>query len=311
LIKVSVIVSSYSAQRYEQVIECIGSLKKQTLLPYEIILVLDPDEELRDFYVSRIPSDIRVLVSDAKGLSNTRNSGIMAASGEYIAFIDDDAFADLHWLENLVRNYSSPAVLGVGGLIKPVWQNGRPIWFPEELDWVIGCSYRGLPLERSCVRNPIGCNMSFRKDAFEKAGYFRSDRGRVGTKLMGGEETEFSVRVLRAVPGSRIVYDPSALVYHRVTGKRASLRYLLNRLFHEGVSKELMQRTEISNTLSIERQYLTYLVWTSIPSRLARPWKLKNTAQLFTLLLSILVVLGGYLYSYIQKGLTVNLERAR
>jgi len=36
-----------------------------------------------------------------------------------------------------------------------------PIWFPEELDWIVGCSYEGLPKRRTYVRNPIGCNMSF------------------------------------------------------------------------------------------------------------------------------------------------------
>jgi len=266
------------------------------LPPYEIILVLDPDEKLTEFYASRIPSYVKIVIAEKYGLSHARNAGVKEARGDIVAFIDDDAVADEEWLRNLVKNYDDPNVLGVGGLIKPVWENRRPIWFPEELDWVVGCSYKGLPEEKSEIRNPIGCNMSFRKEVFEKVGYFKSSLGRLGGRLIGSEEAEFSVNLIKSIPGSKIIYDPSAIVYHKVTKSRASLRYLIKRSFYEGVSKRLMKRIESNSTdiLLVERQYVSYLLTVFVPSKLKRIYKLDSVCQLLTLALSVYMVLMGY-----------------
>ena len=294
--KVSVIISTYSLERFNDVLDCINSLSRQTLLPYEVILVLDPVEELREFYVSRVPSHVKIVISEEKGLSNARNAGVRRAFGNVVAFIDDDAVADKDWLRILVKNYDDLDVLGVGGLVMPVWENGRPIWFPEELDWVVGCSYKGLPEHKSCVRNPIGCNMAFRKDVFEKVGYFKSDIGRQGKKLLGSEEAEFSTRMIGIIPNAKIIYDPSAIVHHNVPKSRAGFRYFMRRSFYEGVSKRLMEKVESNPTdvLSVEKQYIKYLLKVSIPLRLKRIHILNNVLQLFTLLTSASLVLMGY-----------------
>ncbi len=293
---ISVVVSTYSKERFHNVIECLNSLNKQTYSPYEIILVLDPDDELIKFYASRISRKVKIVTSEEKGLSNARNAGIKSASGEIIAFIDDDAVADKNWLNNLVQNYSNLNFFGTGGRIQPVWENGRPAWFPEELDWIVGCTYKGLPEHKSCVRNPIGCNMSFRKCAFDKVGYFKSNIGRFGKKLIGSEEAEFSMRLLIKIPGSKIIYDPSAIVYHRVPTWRISLHYSMQRAFYEGVSKKFMKNIlySSSNTLFVEKKYLTYLLNVSIPSRLMRIHKIKNLVQAFILIASASIVLVGY-----------------
>ncbi len=268
------------------------------MLPDEVLLVLDPDTELQEYYASRIPTHVKIVISKEKGLSHARNAGIRKSLGDVIAFIDDDARADKDWLRNLVKNYNDPVVLGVGGLIKPVWENGRPRWFPEELDWVVGCSYKGLPEHKSCVRNPIGCNMSFRKMIFEKIGYFKSNIGRQGKKLIGSEEAELSARLLGKIPNTKIIHDPSAIVYHKVPKSRARFTYFMRRSYYEGVSKRLMKKMLDSNpsdVLSVEKTYANYLLKVSIPLRLKQIYKLTNVFQLFTLLLSMTLVLIGYL----------------
>jgi len=295
LARVSVVVSTYTPERLQSVLDCIHSLRMQTLLPYEIILVLDPDKDLVEFYRSKVTSDVKIVVSDEKGLSNARNSGIKSAGGEIIAFIDDDAEADRKWLERLLVHYSDSDVIGVGGSAKALWSKKRPIWFPEELDWIVGCSYKGLPEEVSVVRNPIGCNMSFRKVVFSEVGIFNSVIGRVGKKLLGSEETEFSIRALSRMSGSKIVYDPSAIVYHKVDSIRQNLRYVIIRSFYEGVSKALVScAQESSSDLSTESHYLKYLLKVAFPSRLKRLYKLESLAQIITLLLSTFLVFLGY-----------------
>jgi glycosyltransferase involved in cell wall biosynthesis len=291
-----VVVCTYSEERLDYVLGCIESLKKQTLSPKEIILVLDPNEILIAFYKLHIPDDVKIVVSEGYGLSYARNAGVKNAEGEIIAFIDDDAIADKDWLKNLVKNYEDACVLGCGGLVKPLWQNGRPRWFPEELDWIVGCSYKGLPERKTYVRNPIGCNMSFRKEIFEKVGYFKAGIGRLGKNAMAGEEAELSLRILEKIPGSRIVYDPQVVVCHNVSKSRGNVWYLLKRSFYEGLSKALVvnSKSNPSKALSTEDRYLRYLLKVAIPSKLRRIHKFESTCHLIILLISICSVLIGY-----------------
>lgn len=272
--------------------------------PDEIILVLDPNPDLAKFYESKFHNDVKIVISDHYGLSNARNAGVKSAEGEIVVFIDSDAIPGKSWLENLVKNYEDPNVVGVGGLVKPFWEAGSPSWFPEELNWVVGCSYKGLPEHKACVRNPIGCNMSFRKDVFEKIGYFRSDIGRFGKKLLAGEEPELSMRILEKIPNSKIIYDPSAVVYHRVNKNRLSLKYLWIRSFYEGVSKALIVNSNLNSsmTLSTENQYLRYLFKVAIPLRLKRTYKFEILCQLFALLFSVFAVSLGFFSTKFVRG---------
>jgi cellulose synthase/poly-beta-1,6-N-acetylglucosamine synthase-like glycosyltransferase len=228
---------------------------------------------------------------------------VKSARGDFVAFIDDDAFADMDWLRNLLRNYKDPEVVGVGGLVKPLWEGNRPIWFPEELNWIFGCSYKGMPKEKTLVRNIIGCNMSFKKEIFDKVGLFRSDVGRFGKMLLGSEETEFCIRIFEKNSNLKIVYDPAAVVYHRINSDKTNLRYLLKRSFGEGLSKALIVNSNrnLNQVLDTERQYLKYLIGTAIPSRLKAFYKPKNICQLTLILLSSCIVAGGFIIGNVLR----------
>jgi len=312
--EVSVVVSTYSKARLSYLLDCIESLRKQSFKPVEVILVLDPVPDLVEFYKSRLSDDVKIVVSENCGLSNARNAGVKSARGEIIAFIDDDAVADERWLKNLVKNYDDSWAVGVGGLIKPIWENNRAAWFPEELDWIVGCSYKGLPESKSYVRNPIGCNMSFRKDVFEKVGYFRTDIGRLGKKPVAGEEAEFSIRIMQKIQGSKIVYDPCVVVYHKVPKIRARLKYVVKRSFYEGFSKALITHFKSNplHALSTEDHYLKYLLKVAIPSRLKRIHKFESISHLIILLISICSVSAGYIIGLLSKrGLNRGLSTGR
>jgi hypothetical protein len=140
-------------------------------------------------------------------------------------------------LDRLTAPYHDERVVGTGGSAAATWDDGRPAWFPREFDWVVGCSYAGLPTRPTLIRNPIGCTMSFRRAAILAAGGFRADVGRVGRRPSGGEETELSIRIVRLRPEARIVYVPAAAVRHRVPAARATWHYFRSRCYEEGRSK--------------------------------------------------------------------------
>jgi hypothetical protein len=147
-------------------------------------------------------------------------------------------------------------VYGVGGAIEPWWATGRPGWFPGEFDWVVGCTYRGMPPAAAPVRNLIGCNMSFRREIFDHIGGFRHGIGRIGAHPVGCEETELCIRVHQHWPQATLVYQPAARVFHRIPSSRARWRYFHSRCYYEGRSKAIVAALAGSRDgLSSERTY--------------------------------------------------------
>ena len=129
----------------------------------------------------------------------------------------------------------------------PLWADGVPAWFPPEFGWVVGCSYTGQPERTAPVRNPIGANMSFRREPVLAVGGFRVEVGRVGADALGGEETELSIRLGQHYPGTRILHEPAAVVHHHVPADRGRWAYYRRRCWAEGVSKaQVRQRARPS-----------------------------------------------------------------
>lgn len=126
--KISVIIPTYKPQGYLR--ECLISLDKQTLSHhlFEVILVLNG---CKDPYYSEIVSlqkqlqdlHIQIFYTDETGVSNARNIGLDAATGEYITFIDDDDYVSESYLEDLLIA-SSESVVGIA----------RPVAFTENVN---------------------------------------------------------------------------------------------------------------------------------------------------------------------------------
>ena len=256
VLTVSVVVCAFAARRWRDLVAAVGSLAVQSRAPDEIVVVIDHNSALERRAAAELPA-ARVLASaHAPGLSGARNSGVEAASGDVIAFMDDDAIADRDWLRTLLAHYRDPQVIAVGGAVVPRWEGGRPRGYPEEFDWVVGCTYRGMPTERTAVRNLIGANMSFRRAVFRTVGGFSDGIGRVGTLAAGCEETELCIRAGAAFPTCVILYEPAARVSHRVPAARASWRYFGERCYREGRSKaQITKLAGIGSGLASERAH--------------------------------------------------------
>jgi GT2 family glycosyltransferase len=261
----SVIVCTFSMQRLEQTIACVASVLGQRPPPAEVIVVVDHNEDLTTMLSARLDGQVVIVANPAEpGLASARNAGVALSSGDPIVFIDDDALAQQHWLARLLGAFDDPSVLGVGGHAIPAWEHRRPAWFPDEFLWVVGCSYRGLA-ECGPVRNPLGCNMAFRAEVFACVGLFDPRMGRLGSRPLGCEETEFCIRLAGSVPRARLVLVSGANVHHHVPHDRARARYLLRRCYYEGISKALVRSLGDPRSLNAERTYVRRI----IPSGLA------------------------------------------
>jgi glucosyl-dolichyl phosphate glucuronosyltransferase len=253
---IAVVICSYSERRWNDLLAAVESVHHQQLAARRIVIVVDNHPALYERVRGELPGVTAVLKRGEQGLSSARNAGVEATAEDVVAFLDDDAVASAAWLARLAERYGDPDVLGVGGAVEPVFSAGRPAWFPPEFDWVVGCGYRGLPREPSPVRNFIGANMSFRRDVFDAVGGFAGEVGRVGTRPTGCEETELCIRVRKRLPHGRLLYEPSALVHHRVPQPRAHWPYFWRRCWAEGLSKAVVARAHGSpRALSTERAY--------------------------------------------------------
>jgi GT2 family glycosyltransferase len=255
---ISVVIATYSDERWNELLAAVESVRKQSFPALEIIVVVDRNPSLLE-RVRRLPGVTAVENVETPGLGGARNSGLAVATGSVVAFLDDDAIACEVWLEHFRRQYEDATVLGVGGSIEPLWADRRPRWFPEEFGWVVGCTYRGMPHSVSPVRNLIGCNMSYRRDVLLELGGFRLG--------YGCDETDFCIRVRRRRPHGRLVYVPAATVRHLVTPDRSRWRHFRQRCYFEGGSKAVVSwLVGTGDGLASERRY----TFRTLPSGVAR-----------------------------------------
>jgi GT2 family glycosyltransferase len=267
----SVAICAYTMVRWENLVNAVASILRQLGPADDCLVVIDHNEELRSRAEAEFGAhaSVRVVASSGpRGLSGARNTAIALTRGDILAFLDDDAVAGDLWLDRMRAALADPEVFAGGSAALPHWpESGRPTWFPPEFDWVVGCSYVGLPDVRTDVRNVIGAAMAFRREAFELAGVFSTVVGRIGAAPTGCEETELCIRLRRARPTARVTYLPDIAVTHHVTPERLSLRYFFRRCMGEGMSKARVSRlVGAGDGLASERTY----VWSTLPRGVRR-----------------------------------------
>jgi glycosyltransferase involved in cell wall biosynthesis len=305
-VPVSVIICAYTEERLKDIHEAVESVLIQTVKAHEVILAVDNNEELSRRLRSELPSRVSVVLNNrTPGLSETRNVGIRSSTGQIVAFIDDDAIAEATWLSDLVAGFDDPRVMAVGGQALPLWPRGKPpFWFPEEFDFVIGCTgHKKLMVrEGGEVRNVTGSNMAFRRAVFEKAGMWettlgRCDLGRKRFNPSGGEEAELCLRIVNSLPGSVILFRPESVVKHKVVSRRATLRYVLDFCFREGHTRATVKKVVAQydrNPLRAESIFLRRLILGSVPQRLLRFYKVSNLAQVAVIGANLSAMAAGY-----------------
>jgi hypothetical protein len=260
-LQVSVVVCAHTELRWQQTYAAMESVLGQRPAPAQVLLVVDHNAELAA-RARRELTGVAVLESDdVPGLSGARNAGLRAATQPITAFLDDDAEARPGWLASLVEPYSQSNVVATGGSVRPWWPGRRPAWLPPAFDWVVGCSYLGLPDSVGPVRNPIGANMSLRTRLALEVGGFDVSVGRVGSRPRGCEETELAIRLTARQPGSAVLYVPAAVVDHHVGKERLRFAYFLRRCWHEGLSKAtVVQLAGSAAGLERERRHVAVVI---------------------------------------------------
>jgi glucosyl-dolichyl phosphate glucuronosyltransferase len=241
---VSVVVCSHDRLHYVQA--CMDSLAHQTVGPegFEIVLVDSGSPAPVAAEMKRIADETpnaRLVRLDAAGVSLARNEGARVATGDYVAYIDDDAMAMPDWVEQiqhvLAEHGCRPAVLG--GKVLPVWESPLPDWWPASLRGVLSIiEHDGAGEYRTdavpAKLEPYGVNMILRRDAMLQVGGFVEALGRMGLVLQSDEEVQLAWKLQDA--GYPAIYDSRVVVRHSIQARRFTAEWLLARLYWQGAS---------------------------------------------------------------------------
>jgi glycosyltransferase involved in cell wall biosynthesis len=236
---VSVVLATYNrAASLQTTLETFRGLVCPPDLAWEL-LVVDNNcgdgtrEVIQEFSrTARFP--VRYILEKRQGKSFALNSGVAEAKGEIIAFTDDDVLLHPDWLTNLTRALEGSEYAAVAGRIVPSWNHPKPEWL--EMDGQQAVVNLELGDEVTEIRlPPLGANSAFRKQVFGKYGLFRLDLGPNESRhTITCEDWEFGERVMRG--GEKVVYCPTAIVYHPVDPKRTTKKYFLDWYYYNGVS---------------------------------------------------------------------------
>jgi glucosyl-dolichyl phosphate glucuronosyltransferase len=299
----TVVICTHSSDRWDDLLLGLSALETQTVLPDRVLVVVDRNPDLMARLARERPETEVVANTESGGVSGARNTGIARAGGDVVVFLDDDARPDPTWLELMLAPFADPRVQIVGGRAEPVWPRDRPDHVVPELDWLVGCTHRGVPTQRSVVRNPIGASMALRRDLVDQVGGFHDGVSRSGSLPLGCDDTEFAIRVVRARPDSLVVYEPAAVVHHRVGAERTTWSYLRRRSRAEGLSKATVAALAGQHAAtSVERVYVRRVLPAAVVRELGRG--LRGDRAGWSGVAGVVVSLALTTYGYVTGSLT-------
>lgn len=220
----SVVVCSYDGAR--TIRACLEGLGRLEYPDYEVIVVDDGSRDGTARIAAEFP-DVRLIRTENRGLSSARNTGLAAATGSLVAYIDDDAWPDPHWLQYLAAGFEESDHAGIGG----------PNVAPPGDGWIAECvaNAPGGPthvlLSDRIAEHIPGCNMAFRKACLDDIGGF-DPQFRVA-----GDDVDLCWRLQER--GWTLGFSPAAMVWHR---RRNSVRTYLAQQRGYGRAERSLER---------------------------------------------------------------------
>jgi len=287
--------------RYDPFSETVESVLTQTHDDVEVVIVVDGN----DVVFNRVQEDFggrdEVIFhcnDENQGISYSRTKGAEIASGEIVAFIDDDATAEPDWIEQLLAVYEETDAIAVGGDVVPDWQTKKPDFFPAEFYWLVGCVEPGFAEDGEEVRNTYGSNISYRREQFLEVGGYDPNTGRKGDKHLQAHEAPVGIR-LRDEFGRGMIFTEDAVVHHKLFDYRGEFGWLVSRSFWQGYSKRVMDLL-YPNAEDNKRSYLKQLFADFVPKRISKLIKSPSSAQVQQLIAIVVFTCAvglGYAYA--------------
>jgi GT2 family glycosyltransferase len=254
--------------RPDELTACLASLPRQSCRPREIIVVDNASRDRRTRDVA-LAAGVVYIREERPGLDIARNTGVLRATSDIVAFTDDDVLLHPRWLERLVAAFDQPKVAAVTGLVLPA-ELATEAQRHFETYWGFGKGYREQDFDSSCFNSHrgdvfpawdigAGASMAFRRDVFEKVGLFdeRLDVGQAGCS----GDSEYWYRLL--ANGYNCRYAPSSVAFH---SHRRTMEGLASQIYYYmrgHVAALLVQYERTALAKNRVRAYLYLPTWYS------------------------------------------------
>ena len=245
--KISIVICTYNRAQYiGHTLDCLAANAIDGI--GEVLLIdnnsTDATADICHRFAEAHPSfPFRYVVETAQGLSHARNRGLAEAAGEWVVFLDDDAFVTADYVARLSGHIGrQPAMDAFGGRIDPLYESGaEPAWMsPWAYSWVSAINLGDAVRPMQGKTLPIGANMGVRRDLALAVGGFNTQLGRSGKNTMAGEEKDFFNRIRER--GGRILYLPDVRVQHCIPPSRTTLDFIAR--LGDGVGASERYRTK-------------------------------------------------------------------
>lgn len=242
--KYSIVIATY--KRADDLRETLASLSGlEPDGPWEVIVVDNNSPDDTRGVVAQaaasFPVPLTYLFEKQQGRSPALNAGIRAASGRIIVTTDDDVRVPADWLNQAAAGLARLECDYVGGRVLPIWGAPKPAWIPDRggKQWAVIAllDYGPEPIEFGS-RVPLGVNMAFRREAFDRAGLLDPDTGRRAGTLLGQEVREWCIRARKA--GLRGCYVPGMTVLHIIPADRLTKSYFRRWFYWRGISRAML-----------------------------------------------------------------------
>jgi glucosyl-dolichyl phosphate glucuronosyltransferase len=241
----SVIIASYN--RAPLLDECLRHLARQTFAPGDEVLIADngsTDDTAAVVarHATRFPAALSRIHVSTPGKSHAVAAALRVASGEIVAFTDDDVNVAPDWLTALKAAFADPKTGLAGGPVDPRWERPAPAWLhlsgQQRLGAPLGLLDYGSTETNLGPRTLLGANMAVRRLVLHELGGYATHLGKLRGTLLSGEDHELCQRVQSA--GYRARYLPNARVHHWVPAKRMRLMYFLRWFYWSGITNAAM-----------------------------------------------------------------------
>lgn len=270
--KYSVVIATYNrCQDLRDTLASLAALRPDGT--WEVIVVdnnsTDTTRAIVEDAVGHFPAPLRYVFEPEQGRSPALNAGIREARGGIIVTTDDDVRVERDWLDRAGEALETLNCDYVGGRVLPIWGGPRPAWLPDRggKHWAVIAllDYGGEPLEFG-ARVPLGVNMAFRREAFDRAGLLDPNTGRKAGTLLGQEIREWCIRARAA--GVRGFYAPRMVVRHIIPASRLNKAYFRRWFYWRGVSRAMLYAR---SGLDMEAPERTSLDFRTMPHVLGVP----------------------------------------
>jgi glycosyltransferase involved in cell wall biosynthesis len=241
---ISIVILSYSDRRLPSLRDLLSSVEEQTYKFLELVFIVERSVGILKFvseWKSKYPKRI-YFIEQKTSVADCRNIAVSIATGDIIAFVDDDAKLTEGWANEMAATFQNhPSIIGVTGAIIPDWEiESDSDSFPKSLYWMIGCTAWRDSSTRYYLESAQTLNTAYRREVFCKHKFrirmYKNEEAASLFSGLQGDDVDFALRVTSGT-SRKLLYDPHLVVKHKVPHARVELEFVKRYAFWQGYTE--------------------------------------------------------------------------